>query len=183
MSRPLDSQTSANLSPSVTKEKTLPTRPGGQSSQTSRPPLTEPSRDEGFRLTLLGAFHEGGVASFLDSRNVDKHALAAAIRLDESISLGWAEPLHCPIATSTLLKGENLDQSDAIRQTKLVATRWQKGRRVVIEAVVLTIAATRLSIWTDRHKEVSHAPVPRQAEAPGRRRHGGGIGTNHSVAC
>src|SRR5215470_11914521 len=44
-------------------------------------------------LDLL-AFIERGQTRLLHSRNVHKHILPAALRLDESIAFGWIEPLN-----------------------------------------------------------------------------------------
>src|SRR6266404_6550257 len=46
-------------------------------------------------LDLL-AFIERGQTRLLHSRNVHKHILAAALRLDESIAFGRIKPLHSP---------------------------------------------------------------------------------------
>src|SRR5262245_60116850 len=37
---------------------------------------------------------EGGQARALDSRDMDEHVLAAALRLDKAVTLGRVEPLH-----------------------------------------------------------------------------------------
>ena len=58
---------------------------------------------------------EGRQASSFDGRNVDKHILSSAVRLDESITLHWTEPLHCP-GRHVSISSKNIDHINAIRQ-------------------------------------------------------------------
>src|SRR5438045_8721060 len=50
-------------------------------------------------LPLIEAAQSGS----LDSRNVDEHVLAAALRLNESVTLGRVEPLYGPGSHHRLL--------------------------------------------------------------------------------
>src|SRR6266478_1589753 len=49
------------------------------------------------------AFIEGAQSCTFDSGNVDEHVLAAALRLNETISLGRIEPFHGPCSHRRLL--------------------------------------------------------------------------------
>jgi hypothetical protein len=50
----------------------------------------------------LGAIRQAVHAGFLDGRDMDEDVLAAAVRLDEAITLGRIEPFHCPARHAAL---------------------------------------------------------------------------------